>query len=226
MAKYSFAEHNMRSNGVCAHYKAYNGKLYINAPCYSGLNICIREGEEATIYLPFPDYADIPYINWMLNTDLFGSRFITKDAEDGIYNGFKYQSSGDYYEDIFQLIALRFPFEFNLFQTWSAFRAEGYDEMESLWLMCRFAVNPETRNVSFWHGNSNHFLLQRSVPYKAFNEKNHNPFCGSVAYNYSYGKDRFPHENGDNPITCGIEGQMTMKTAKKKIDAVLRKEHA
>lgn len=186
MPEYSYNTSGMKSGH--SHY-LYAGKISTQQACYYSLSGDLEKKKVVTVFLPYPERMDIPYVNWLLNDDLFGKGWVTKDAEDGIYNGFKYEGlGGEYADSMFRLVALRMPIEFHLGHTWSAFRKHGFTEMESLWLMQRFKV--EDVVVNHWYGNSNHFLMEKVLPFHKFTKENFRETYSSVCY------QRFPYETG------------------------------
>lgn len=155
-------------NPTRTHYR-YAGEDYLHYACYS--SVYHNTGEELTIYHPFPHLVDLPYMDWVINSDFFGKNFITKDAEEGVHYGFKARLNGETTADrVIGFVALRFPLEFKLGDSWSKFRAIGLTEMESLWLMHWF--NASSGKLVPWSGNSNHYCLPKYMSPKCLTHDN------------------------------------------------------
>lgn len=134
--------------------------------CYAAMPI--KNGVLSTVLHPFPDHMDISYVNWVLNSDMFGDIFVTKDAEEGMRYGFKYIPKGTKEDTLFKLLALRFFHEFRRAETYTKLESEGFTPKESFWLLHHLTYSKQQNKFSLFNGNSNHYVIPRDLPFDLF----------------------------------------------------------
>jgi len=204
-----------RWSPIFSHYK-YKREVWSDMACYS--NLKHADPGKVRFLHPFPDIADISYLQWVLDSELFGSFLVSTDAEKGIREGFEAQLHGDRrdYDVLFSAVALRMPFEFDLFDNWRAFRKAGFSELDSFYLMDKVMWD------GVWCGvygiSILHLAVQPYVPRWALSLENMNPVCDSIS---DY---RFP-EGGMGPsrLEGALDG-LTFDKGVEKLNKLLEEE--
>lgn len=159
-------------------YFIHNGKEYKDIACYSPMLSIINEGSRITVFHPFPKNAPIDYINWVLNSELFGHNFHTNDANEGIEKGFIIKGQENWRDVFASMIALRYPFELGVNQfLWSYCRARGFSEEESLMISIHFTKDVDNLWLNQSIFNRNHIPFDRSTPITSYKVE-------AIDYNY------------------------------------------
>lgn len=117
-----------------SHWRDARGEIEQNQACYADL-FNYEEGDLWFLH-PFPKVANLNYINWLINSEIFGQFFLTKDAEEGVTNGFHVVKDDEgNWDTLFAGAALRTPFEFELFDIWQFYVDNGFDGLDAFYLM-------------------------------------------------------------------------------------------
>jgi hypothetical protein len=166
-------------------YYNYSGVLGSGTTCYSGLWGGFGR-QNLTVYHPFPEDVPIEYINWLLNSDLFGHNFNTKDAEEGIQNGFSIKIKEDWRGVFGSMIALRYPFELGVGRfLWNEARSRGFTEEESLMISIHF-VKDSKDVVRISYFNTNHIPIYSDVPITSYNRGSIDYGMNSISKRYTF----------------------------------------
>lgn len=141
-----------------------------NRACYSGLWNGVRGMEY--LKLVFPDHRNPAigaYVQWLLNSDLFGEAFLTKDWEEGINNGFEIDIHQPTNFLFSAMAAIRFPWESEEQDgtwSWGDYRELGFSERQSLFLSINAVVIAgELVEASY---NSNHLPMPRLLSFNKY----------------------------------------------------------
>lgn len=164
----------MNKEASCSHssYLALRGqKVVAKQPygsCYSEITysssmqanrLYVFFGEEAIKQAKNPE----AWANWVINSDMFGGAFITKDASEGLKFGFEVNTKAERILMQGGMMALRRPFEFSYFSWWD-FVELGYDEYEAYALATNIKVfeNLGVKFMVYDGANCNHLVILRA----------------------------------------------------------------
>lgn len=103
------------------------------------------------------------YLDWIINSQMFGRAFITKDVDEGLEKGFRVDTTQNRALVFGALQAFRYGFETSRFG-WSAYRKMGFSVAESLALSsCFNVVDDGPQGLYLWCGTpayySEHFHI-------------------------------------------------------------------
>ena len=147
-----------------------------NMACYS--MVWAGRPNMEQLYVWFPEHKCkliAEYVNWVLNSDLFGEAFITKDFEIGMVDGFEVNIDMPTNFLFSAMAALRFPWEQDLYRYdgwhYAKFREMGFTPKQCLFLLTGCYIDDEGMICPSGY-NSNHLPIPRSTGFA-----NYKPEC-------------------------------------------------
>jgi hypothetical protein len=132
-----------------------DGKTSFFRGCYGSLISGSGDGEldpieKLTVFHPFHETFKRKLVDFVISDDFFGPAFLTKDSEEGLYNGFKINTEIPAYYVLGAIIALRKTFLWvGPKENEVSFVWEKYPPLEALYLLDQFEFGLE----DFWRSS-------------------------------------------------------------------------
>lgn len=158
-----------------------------NYACYS--HVWSGHPGMAQLFLHFHERGGSykEYVEWVVNSKLFGGGFKTKSFDEGVENGFEVNIHQPTNYLFMCFSAIRYPWEADVEHSvnyydgyyYPEFRKAGFTKKQSFFLMNNFILDEEGC-ISENHYNSNHIPIPRGVPYKHYKLANFRKQKGSM----------------------------------------------
>lgn len=149
--------------------------------CYSMLWSGYPDMTELYLWFPERNIKGLKeYVDWLLNSEIFGDAFLTKSYEEGMEKGFQVDIHQPTNYLFMSMAGLRFPWECENCEPWcwGQFVEDGFTEVEALFLTVNSTIDEGKLHRAMY--NSNHLPIPRTTHLKHYKKDSFNIQVGTM----------------------------------------------